>query len=967
MKTPIFAIPLISLVISLAATLTSPEDCRAAETVKFSEEVVPILQTYCIGCHSVDDAQGGLAMDRFVSLMKGGESGPAITPGVADSSRLLLMASGQLEPVMPPDGMEGPSEGELKVLADWIDQGAAGPLKTEEGEGTHVTRQLRVPELQPSENAARPITAIAVSPRADRRAIARFGDVRIESLGPDGEPNGESAVRLRDTPGKVNALRFSADGRRLLIASGLTGAYGLASLVDLSRPDQPPVELIGHRDTLYAAEFSPDETVIATAGYDSEIVLWDASSGEPIRKLTGHNGAIFDLAFSPDGAVIASACADETVKLWSVETGQRLDTLGQSEAEVYAVAFTPGGRRIVAVGADNRLRVWKFAKGGDPQSNPLLATRFIDAAPLIAMVLVEAVTADPVTADNSVARNEEGTDGLRGLLVLSEAGSLKWIDPTSWNPVAKLPSIDETGSDLAVSADGQSVLVSLMDGQLIRREIPAGEVLANQSSDQPTASPVQPVWLELGELSEFEEPDSADDDGKEHPVRRGVRIVGQINAPGQVDRYTWLARAGEKWAIDADALKHDSSRLDPLITVTDDKGQAVTRVRLQAVRDTYFTFRGKDSEQTGDFRLFAWQEMKLNEYLYSGGEVTRLWHYPNGPDSGFKVFPGEGARNTYFGTTHTTHALGEPGFIVRPLEPGEPAAANGLPVFEIPYQNDDDPQRIAGKDSRLIFTAPETARYTIAIEDARGEGGSDYAYQLTLRAAQPDFRCKVDPIEKSLRRGTGREFQVEVERLDEYDGPIELSADDSLGSVVPDRVLTNLPLTVEAGQTHATGLVWIPEDFPLETSFEIPLVARADILGRRVEHAAGSTGLLTVQERPSVIPTIVTESSDASGTSDTELRLRRGETIAATVRLDRADDFTDRVKFGKAQAGRNAPFGVYVDNIGLNGLLIRDSENKREFFMTADPLTQPTTRWIHLEAAVDGGVTSRPIRLHVLP
>ena len=38
--------------------------------------------------------------------------------------------------------------------------------------------------------------------------------------------------------------------------------------------------------------------------------------------------------------------------------------------------------------------------------------------------------------------------------------------------------------------------------------------------------------------------------------------------------------------------------------------------------------------QAADFRLFNWEEMHLNEYLYANGEVVKLWLYPRGPDSG---------------------------------------------------------------------------------------------------------------------------------------------------------------------------------------------------------------------------------------------------------------------------------------------------------------------------------------------
>ena len=63
---------------------------------------------------------------------------------------------------------------------------------------------------------------------------------------------------------------------------------------------------------------------------------------------------------------------------------------------------------------------------------------------------------------------------------------------------------------------------------------------------------------------------------------------------------------------------------------------------LQAVRDSYFTFRGKNDSESDDFRVFNWEEMRINEYLYANGEVVKFWLYPRGPDSGFVSLSGAG-------------------------------------------------------------------------------------------------------------------------------------------------------------------------------------------------------------------------------------------------------------------------------------------------------------------------------------
>ena len=61
----------------------------------------------------------------------------------------------------------------------------------------------------------------------------------------------------------------------------------------------------------------------------------------------------------------------------------------------------------------------------------------------------------------------------------------------------------------------------------------------------------------------------------------------------------------------------------------------------------------------------------------------------------------------------------------------------------------------------------------------------------------------------------------------------------------------------------------------------------------------------------------------------------------------------------------NAPHGVYVDNIGLNGVLITESENERNVLLQAEPWVEPTERWVFVEASVEGAPASRPILLRV--
>jgi len=923
-------------IVAIAVLLTTTI-CRlgsAEDTIDYGRDVYPVLEKYCVACHTADEAQGSLVMTSYDLLMRGGESGPAITAGVPTSSRLFLMASGKREPIMPPDDAEGPSDAELQMIATWIEQGAKGP------EGNFaMRRELLTPDVKANREAELPITAIAASPDGVNRAIARYGEVRVVA----GDANLPITV-LETQPGKVNSLRFTRDGKTLLVASGVTGLYGRAATYEVGS-GKLLVSIEGHTDAIQTAIFSPDENSIATASYDRDILLWDAKTGKLKQRFTGHNGAVYSLAFSPVGRTLISGCADETVKVWDVDSGQRLDTMGQPTGEVFSVVVTADGKYVIAGSSDNRLRVWQLLSRDAPGINPLIATRFVDESPLTHLALTN--------------------DGTR-LVVVSEAGNVKVLRTSDWNQVAVLETLGQTASDLTISPDGKFAIVSLMNGEIASRELPA--IDDTNRSAIPRSESVQPTFIDTGEPQNLSEDAARKDQGlaastsADHPVMlpRGADIKGSIAAAGEEDWYAFDARIGEMWVIETNTVGMES-KLDSVIEIRDRAVQPVMQARLQAVRDSYFTFRGKNSTQNDDFRVFAWEEMKLDEYLYANGEIVKLWLAPRGADSGFNVYPGLGNRWTYFGSSGTVHALGEPAYIVRLLEENETPAANGLPVFERPYVNDDASSQDRGKDSVLIFKSPQTGRFLVRLRDSRSEGGEAFYYRLRVRPAAPGFKPTVDPITAPIRRGSGRELKVNIDRIDGYDGEVWFDI-----AALPKGIHSNFPVRIQPGQSFAIGNIWADLDAPSWDGEVSPMVtAHASIGGKMIERQAGIAGKLKVSERPSAILSVVAD--NLSIPNGDVVRIKRGETISLLVKADRQEGFTKEISLGKEQAGRNMPHGVYVDNIGLNGLLVREGESERQFFVTADPIAELGKRDCFLTGGIDGNITSLPIQLVVVP
>jgi hypothetical protein len=309
-----------------------------------------------------------------------------------------------------------------------------------------------------------------------------------------------------------------------------------------------------------------------------------------------------------------------------------------------------------------------------------------------------------------------------------------------------------------------------------------------------------------------------------------------------------------------------------------------------------------------------------------------------------------------------THALGEPAYVVRPLRHGQPPVANGLPVFEIPVMNDDDPWQQRGTDSRLIFTAEETGTVLVNLRDARGLGGDDLRYRLTARPAKPDFSPAVQAIGQPIPRGGGRELTLRADRIDGYQGPIRFDL-----SGLPEGLHVSTPVWIEAGQNQAAAVVWADPQAPETAASPVPLqvTATARIAGRKVEHAVANAGTVQLGGQPKLQVVLQPADRDVAPDEAWTLRIAPGETVRARVQIVR-HDFSGEVALGKETAARNAHHGVFVDNIGLNGLLIVEGANEREFFLTAAPIAAAGTRSFFLKANVDGGIASRPITLEVV-
>ena len=199
------------------------------------------------------------------------------------------------------------------------------------------------------------VSSVAFSP--DGKMLAAGSDDETVKLW-DMETNTNTAT-LEGHTDRVNSVAFSPNGK--LLASGGGTFDETVKLWDVET-NTNTVTLEGHTDGVSSVAFSPDGKILASGvgdaffpeffpeSSDNRVKLWDVASGEPIASLGGHTGEVWSVMFSPDGTMLASAGGtfDNTVKLWDVGSDEPIASLEGHMDVVSSVAFLSDGTRLAA-------------------------------------------------------------------------------------------------------------------------------------------------------------------------------------------------------------------------------------------------------------------------------------------------------------------------------------------------------------------------------------------------------------------------------------------------------------------------------------------------------------------------------------------------------------------------------------------------------------------------------------------
>lgn len=432
---------------------------KAKKAVSFYNDIKPILQSNCNGCHQPAKKKGDYLMTEFSSLLKGGESGEvAVLPGYPEKSYLLDQITTDEDGVseMPKGRNARPLHAvEISLIKQWIEEGALDDSPAGEN-NLYTMSQKPIYQKLPL------IRSLAYSPDGRNLAQNGYHEVLIADTS-----SGKVVARLVGLSERIESVAFSPNGKWLAVAGGKPGKMGEIQIWDWEKSKL----LLSHSvtyDTLYGVSWSPDGNFVAFGASDTAVRVINAKNGEAIVYMAGHDDWVRGTVFSDDGKSVFSVSRDKTVKQTDLQTERFIGnvtthTPGILSGGQNSIAVRPNKTELLVGGADGKAKLFRQATKAAPAGggNPNQIREYSEQMGRVFSVCFNA-SGKLCFAGSSL----NGQGEVRCFDV--DSGKQLWSRMFKTSPVYALAT-PKNGKYLAVGGyDGQIRFLSVASGEIVK-------------------------------------------------------------------------------------------------------------------------------------------------------------------------------------------------------------------------------------------------------------------------------------------------------------------------------------------------------------------------------------------------------------------------------------------------------------------------------------------------------------------
>ena len=220
--------------------------------------------------------------------------------------------------------------------------------------------------------AYRGISSIATSPTSAAifATADSEGKIKIWQLNKNND-SPELIDNLSGHKSTINQIEYSRDGKVLASA----GADNKIKIWDtesseliyiLKVPALQETQELG----VNSITFSQDRNLLISGNQDKTIQIWDLTNNSILSTLEGHSDLLKTVIISPNNKIIASAGDDNTIKIWNIK-GEFLQTIEAHNLAINSLKFTTDGKILASASSDKTIKLWQVQASGTINPKPL--------------------------------------------------------------------------------------------------------------------------------------------------------------------------------------------------------------------------------------------------------------------------------------------------------------------------------------------------------------------------------------------------------------------------------------------------------------------------------------------------------------------------------------------------------------------------------------------------------------------
>jgi toxoflavin biosynthesis protein ToxC len=249
---------------------------------------------------------------------------------------------------------------------------------------------------------------------------------------------------------------------------------------------------------------------VATAGYDNQVILWEAATKKSIARAL-HDHLANQCRFSACGRLLVTSSSDYSARVWSVPSLRLLALLGDHDDDVEMAVPSPDGTRIATACRDHIVRIFKLSAYAGMGAE-LIARLHGHEADVLSVEWIEGGAEVVSSGDDGTVRKWRAVDGalietvdLGGvesdtvvvvgtdrLIVGNDRGELLMIDPcrNGHRGLRTIPAHDAGIKRLIYDAASRSLVSASYDRSVKFWSVPGYEPVLRREIEAPAS-----VWL----------------------------------------------------------------------------------------------------------------------------------------------------------------------------------------------------------------------------------------------------------------------------------------------------------------------------------------------------------------------------------------------------------------------------------------------------------------------------------------